>query len=81
MQYMRLDDMIFGMALPTGINRDKRDKALTVRISSRVYEMLTKLAKSHNLSQGDVITHLIETEVEEQQKLKEEKSTSRRVKR
>ena len=55
------------MALPT---KEKRDKALTVRTSDRIYEALVRLADKHNLSQSDVIEHLIEQEDREMKRLK-----------
>ena len=63
------------MALPT---KAKREKALTVRISDRVYDDLVHLSEKHNLSQADVIEHLITQEAREQKRLK---GTSSRYKR
>lgn len=55
------------MALPT---KQKRDKAVTVRLSEQSYEQLVKLAENHGLSQADVIEHLLQQETEEQKRLK-----------
>ena len=58
---------IKNMSLPT---RDKRAKSLTVRITDRTYKNLVRLTEKHNLSQSDVIEHLIKAEAEETKRLK-----------
>lgn len=55
------------MALPI---KEKRLKALTVRVSDSIYKDLVRLADKHNLSQADVIEHLIEQEAREMKRLK-----------
>lgn len=57
------------MALPKKQKTDPRPIAVTVRLSIKAVEALKLLAKEHNLSQADVVEHLI---------LQEQKSYSRR---
>ena len=56
----------------------KRDIALTIRVSSKTQTDLKSLAKKHNLSQADVIEHLVAQEVREMKRLKGKSSRYKR---
>lgn len=47
------------MELPTLPAREKRPVAVTVRLSKTAVGRLRSLAKAHNMSQADVIEHLL----------------------
>jgi hypothetical protein len=66
------------MALPTLPPKETRPKALTIRISKRVYSLLCDLADTHNLSQSDVVTFLVEAEAAEKKRLKGKSARYRR---
>jgi predicted transcriptional regulator len=59
------------MALPI---KEKRSKALTVKISDTTYKALLRLADKYNLSQADVIEALIDQEAREMKRLKGKQS-------
>lgn len=50
------------MALPSLPRKEKRPIPITVRLSYRSATYLKELAKAHNMSQADVIEHLLENE-------------------
>lgn len=53
------------MALPVIPTKAPRPVAVSMRLSKTVAEYLKELAKAHNMSQADVIEHLIENEWKE----------------
>lgn len=59
------------MSLPTMPRKPPRPIAVTVRLSEATVEMLKGLAKAHNLSQADVVEHLVK---EEYQKYSDKKN-------
>jgi hypothetical protein len=71
------------MALPTKPVKEPRPIAVTVRLSIVAVEQLKVLAKDHNLSQADVIEHLIHEEYMKHQSivLKEMKEATQRKKK
>lgn len=50
------------MALPSLPKKEPRTTSLTVRLSKKASEQLKTLAKEHNMSQADVIEHLLSHE-------------------
>ena len=58
------------MTLPTKPQKEPRPIQLTVRLSKRVIEALKELAEKHNLSQADVIEHLVLQELKHAEKKK-----------
>ncbi len=48
------------MALPKIPKKDPRTKSVTVRLSENTAKNLRVLAEEHNMSQADVIEHLVE---------------------
>jgi hypothetical protein len=50
------------VTLPRLPKKDPRPVAVTVRLSKRSSEQLRSLAKDHNMSQADVIEHLLKQE-------------------
>lgn len=52
------------MALPSKPKKDPRPTPVTVRLSELAVEYLKILAEDHNLSQADVVEHLIRQEYE-----------------
>lgn len=50
------------MALPSLPKKEPRPVAVTVRLSKKAAEQLKTLAREHNMSQADVIEHLLQTE-------------------
>jgi hypothetical protein len=53
------------MALPTLPKKSPRPIAVTVRLSKVTVDNLKKLADKHNMSQADVIEHLITDAIKE----------------
>lgn len=47
------------MALPVKAKKETRPVSISFRVSARAASNLKTLAKEHNLSQADVIEHLI----------------------
>lgn len=56
------------MALPSLPKKEPRPVPVTVRLSKTAAERLKELARSHNLSQADVIEYLIAQEFTASQK-------------
>jgi len=56
------------MPLPRRPKREPRSEAVTVRLSKRSADQLRSLAKSHNISQADVVEHLLQQEYKQFQK-------------
>ena len=56
------------MALPKKPKQEPRPIAVTVRLSKKAVDSLKALAKDNNLSQADVIEHLILQESEGKKK-------------
>lgn len=52
------------MTLPTMPKKVPRPKALTVRLSEVAVNRLKTMSAKHNLSQADVVEHLIHAEYE-----------------
>jgi hypothetical protein len=50
------------MALPSLPKKEPRPVPVTVRLSKRAADQLKTLAKEHNMSQADVMEHLLQTE-------------------
>lgn len=50
------------MALPSLPKKEPRSVPVTVRLSKKASDQLKTLAKEHNLSQADVIEHLLQSE-------------------
>jgi hypothetical protein len=47
------------MSLPRRPKKDPRTEPVTVRLSKRSADQLRSLAKSHNISQADVVEYLL----------------------
>ncbi len=50
------------MALPTRPKRDPKAISISLRVSKRAADQLKALAGAHNLSQADVVEHLVAQE-------------------
>jgi predicted transcriptional regulator len=50
------------MSLPSLLKTGQRDTAVTIRLSKESVEQLKTLAKAHNISQADVVEHLLHIE-------------------
>jgi hypothetical protein len=50
------------MALPSLPKKEPRPIPVTIRLSKRAADQLKTLAKEHNMSQADVMEHLLQTE-------------------
>lgn len=59
------------MSLPSMPKKEPRPIAVTIRLSKVAVEQLKKLANTHNLSQADVIEHLIREEYDKESTIKE----------
>lgn len=59
------------MTLPKAPKKNPRPVSVTVRLSVSASDQLKVLAESHDLSQADVIEHLIKTEYRKWQKKSE----------
>ena len=59
------------MSLPTLGKKGKRDKCIALRLTKETVSQLKKIADSHNLSQADVVTLLVEKEFERHLKRRE----------
>ena len=59
-----------GMSLPTLEKKDKRPISVAMRLSKKTAEQLKRLAASHNMSQADVVTRLVEQEYLKSKKMK-----------
>lgn len=57
------------MALPTKTPQEPRGKAVTLRVTKTCYSQLVSLAKTHKLSQADVVIHLVDQEYQEHARL------------
>jgi predicted DNA-binding protein len=57
-----VESTVASMGLPTHPKKAPRTVSVTVRLSKRSSEQLKTLAKEHNLSQADVVEHLLEAE-------------------
>lgn len=60
------------MALPTKQKRDPRPIAVTVRLSETTAHRLKALAEEHNLSQADVVEHLVNEEFDNKKRPKKQ---------
>lgn len=47
------------MALPSLPKKEPRPVPITIRLSKRAAEQLRTLARAHNMSQADVIEHML----------------------
>lgn len=65
------------MSLPKGTKKEPRPIPLTVRISETAMDQLKILANAHDLSQADVIEHLIKEEYDDFNKKKKKSSLAR----
>ena len=53
------------MALPTNPKKDPRPVAVSLKLSKRAVDALRALSKAHNMSQGEVVEHLVLQELKE----------------
>jgi len=58
------------MVLPSRPKKEPRTEPVTVRLSKQSADQLRTLAREHNISQADVIEHLLEGEYSQFQRRK-----------